>query len=162
MLSYVNLGLAETLGSRRTAHHGMKWFRSNLIIGSRLALLSLLIQFALSFGHFHGVTARAAPSVQSGLARSEAAGVDARRAIDPAFYLAQQKPASDHDSGQPPSDPCAICATIALANTTLFATPPALPLPTAAAEFSYQTAHTEFVDLNSAGLGFQPRAPPAS
>lgn len=136
----------------------MKWFRSNLTIGSRLALLSLLIQFALSFGHFHGVTARAAPSVQSGLAQSEAAGGDARPAIDATSYSAP----SDHDSGQSPSDPCAICATIALANTTLFATPPALLLPTAAVEFSYQTADTEFVDLNSAGLGFQPRAPPAS
>ena len=46
----------------------MKWFRSNLKTGSRLALVALALQFALSFGHFHGLAAQ--PS-QSGLAQSE-------------------------------------------------------------------------------------------
>ncbi len=44
----------------------MKWFRSNIKHGSRLALLALALQFALSFGHFHSA-ALAAPAVQSGL-----------------------------------------------------------------------------------------------
>ena len=43
----------------------MKWFRSNIRHGSRLALLALAIQFVLSFGHFHGVAAQAAPAMQS-------------------------------------------------------------------------------------------------
>ncbi len=42
---------------------GMKWFRSNIKHGSRLALLALAIQFVLSFGHFHGVAAEAAPTI---------------------------------------------------------------------------------------------------
>jgi len=33
---------------------GMKWFRSNIKHGSRLALFALALQLALSFGHFHG------------------------------------------------------------------------------------------------------------
>ena len=44
---------------------GMKWFRSNIKHGSRLALLALVLQFALSFGHFHGVIVQAAPAIQS-------------------------------------------------------------------------------------------------
>jgi hypothetical protein len=140
----------------------MKWFRSNLRIGSRLALLSLLVQFALSFGHFHGVTAQAAPTSLSKLAQSGAAYVDARRATDGTSCRARSPSSSDHDSGQSPSDPCAICATIALANMVLFATPPALLLPTADAELLHQATDTEFVDLNSAAAAFQPRGPPAS
>lgn len=145
------------------ARIGMKWFRSNLRIGSRLALVSLLVQFALSFGHFHGVTAQAALIAQSGLAQSDIAKVGGRGAIDAADHWArqQQQPSSDHNSGQSPGDPCAICATMALANTVLFATPPALLLPSADAEFVYQATETEFVRLNSA-VAFQPRGPPAS
>ena len=49
----------------------MKWFRSNIRLGSRLALLALAIQFLLSFGHFHGGSASAASALadakQSGL-----------------------------------------------------------------------------------------------
>ena len=73
----------------------------------------------------------------------------------------QQQPSSDHDSGQSPVDPCAICATMALANTVLFATPPALLLPSADAEFAYRLTETEFVRLNTV-IAFQPRGPPAS
>src|ERR1700760_3678442 len=35
----------------------MKWFRSNIKDGARLALLSLFLQLALSFGHFHALAA---------------------------------------------------------------------------------------------------------
>ena len=45
----------------------MKWFRSNIKHGSRLALFALAIQFVLSFGHFHGVSAQAAPAVDAAL-----------------------------------------------------------------------------------------------
>ena len=43
----------------------MKWFRSNIRHGARLALLALLVQFALTFGHVHGFAAQAAPAMQS-------------------------------------------------------------------------------------------------
>ena len=118
----------------------MKWFRSNIKHGSRIALFALAIQFVLSFGHFHGVAAQAAPAIQS---------------------AHQQQPASNHDSGQQPNDACAICAVIALANTVLFATPPLLLLPQAA-EFLYLTTDAAFVHLNAVRIAFQPRAPPVS
>jgi len=31
----------------------MKWVRSNIKYGSRLALFALALQFSLAFGHFH-------------------------------------------------------------------------------------------------------------
>ena len=155
----VTLGVAETSRLGRTAHTGMKWFRSNLRIGSRLALVSLLVQFALSFGHFHGVTAQAALIAQSALAQSDTAKIDGGGVTEAA--VRQQQPSSDHDSGRSPVDPCAICATMALANTVLFATPPALLLPSADAEFAYRLTETEFVRLNTV-TAFQPRGPPAS
>ena len=126
----------------------MKWFRSNIKHGSRLALLALAIQFAASFGHFHGIAAQSAPAIQSDLQRAD---------VD----LAQPQPASNHDSDQQPTDACAICAVMALANAVLFATPPILLLPQAV-ELLYLTTDAEFVHLDSARGAFQPRAPPAS
>ena len=117
----------------------MKWFRSNIQHGSRLALFALAIQFALSFGHFHGVTAQAAPAIQQ----------------------ASQQAPSNQDSDHQPTDPCAICAVMALANAVLFASPPVLLLPQAV-EFLYLTTDAEFVHLDHASVAFQPRAPPAS
>src|SRR6202011_6376655 len=43
------------------AHVNMKWFRTNIRRGSRLALFALAIQFVLSFGHFDENTVQAAP-----------------------------------------------------------------------------------------------------
>jgi hypothetical protein len=133
---------------------GMKWLRSNIKHGSRLALFALVIQFALSFGHFHGGAAQAAPAMQSGLA----SGLSAADAID---EDAQEQPASNHDSDQQQGDVCAICAVLALANTMLFAAPPLLLLPQAI-EILYLSTDAEFVHLNSARVAFQPRAPPLS
>jgi hypothetical protein len=146
----------------------MKWFRSNIKHGSRLALLALAIQFALSFGHFHGVAAQAAPAIQSGiqLAPPDAARANGLAASDAAVQSAQgltqgQKPASDHDSDRQSNDGCAICAVIAMANAVLFATPPLLELPQAV-ELLYLTTDAEFIHLNSVRVAFQPRAPPIS
>jgi hypothetical protein len=121
----------------------MKWFRSNIKQGSRLALLALAIQFVLSFGHSH------APAIPSGVVVTAAAAGP------------QQQPASDHDSDRHDHDGCAICSVMAMANAVLFATPPLLKLPQAA-EFLYRTTDAEFVHLNSVRVAFQPRAPPIS
>jgi Protein of unknown function (DUF2946) len=121
----------------------MKWFRSNIKRGSRLALFALAVQLALSFGHFHGIAAQAAPAAQS------------------VSDAATQQPSSNHDSDQHPNDGCAICAVIAMANTVLFATPPVLQLPQAV-ELLYVTTEAGFSHLNSARVVFQPRAPPIS
>jgi hypothetical protein len=157
----LSLGLAETSRLLRLAHISMKWLRANIRVGSRLALLSLLIQFALSFGHFHGVSAQAALIVQSVFAQSDTAKIDGGDVTDAGdHWVRQQQPSSDHDR-QSPGDPCAICAIMALANTVLFATPPALPLPSADVEFTYQPTETKLVRLNTV-TAFQPRGPPAS
>lgn len=133
---------------------GMKWLRSNIKHGSRLALFALVIQFALSFGHFHGGVAQAAPAVQSG-------SVNGLSLADTVGEDAQQQPASNHDSDQQQGDVCAICAVLALANTMLFAAPPLLLLPQAV-EILYLATDAEFIHLNSARVAFQPRAPPIS
>jgi hypothetical protein len=139
----------------------MKWVRSNIKHGSRLALFALAIQFVLSFGHFHGVSTQAAPAVQSGPVLLDLSYISGPRADDAVSLSTQQQPASNHDSDQRSSDPCAICTVMALANAVLFATPPLLLLPQAI-EFLYLTTDAEFVHLNSARVAFQPRAPPAS
>jgi hypothetical protein len=125
------------------AYAGMKWIRSNIQRGSRLALFALAVQFVLSFGHFHGVAAQAAQALQS------------------VSDAAQQQRQPNHDSDRQSNDACAICSVVAMANAVLFATPPALLLPQAA-EFSYLTTEAEFIHLNSPRVVFQPRAPPVS
>ena len=136
----------------------MKWFRSNISHGSRLALFALVIQFAFAFGHFHGSAARAAPAIQSGTALSDATTQLDQDAVS---ETTRQLPAPNDDSGRQPNDACAICVVVALANAALFATPPLLLLPRAV-EFLYQATDAEFVHLKSARVAFQPRAPPAS
>jgi hypothetical protein len=50
---------------------------------------------------------------------------------------------------------------MAMAGTVLSASPSALLLPEAV-EFLYRTTDSEFIHVKSAGVAFQPRAPPAS
>lgn len=134
----------------------MKWFRSNIRHGARLALFAMLVQFALTFGHSHWF-AQAAPLAQSSLAQADnAKGVSA---VDRAA-VQKQSPAGP-DREQPGEDNCAICAVVAMAGTILFATPPLLQLPQAI-DLLYRTTDAEFLHLKSAGTAFQPRAPPAS
>jgi Protein of unknown function (DUF2946) len=137
----------------------MKWFRSNIRHGSRLAVFALVVQLGLSFGHFHGSVAQAAPAIQS--APLETGFYDANGLPTNTADNQAAQPAPDHDSGQHPGDTCAICAVMAMANNLLFATPPLLLLPQMV-EFLYQTTDAEFVHLNSARVAFQPRAPPIS
>lgn len=120
----------------------MNWFRKHVKTGSRLALLALAIQFALSFGHFHGEIARAAPTMQAALADTAV------------------QPSSDHDGDQHGTD-CAICAVLSLANNFLSATPPLLELPQAAALLQL-TPRAEFAHLGPVHTAFRSRAPPVS
>jgi DUF2946 family protein len=137
----------------------MKWFRSNIKNGARLALLSLFVQFALSFGHFHALAAPSVDAAQSALPHSKASNHS-----DLASRGQQAKPKqapAKRDNDPNGSDGCAICAVMAMAGTMLSASPPILRLPEAV-EFLYRTTDAEFVHLKSAGTAFQPRAPPAS
>ena len=123
----------------------MKWFRSNIRHGTRLALFAMLVQLALTFGHSHWF-AQAAPLAQASIQQSTA--------------VEKQSPAGP-DREQPGDDNCAICAVVAMAGTVVSATPPLLLLPQAV-ELLYRTTDAEFSHLESATTAFQPRAPPAS
>ena len=136
----------------------LNWFRKHLKHGSRLALFALAIQFALSFGHFHGAAAQA---VQVGLSVAGLTYATEQAAPVAASEAAQQQQPSDHDNDRHPADACAICAVISLANNFLFAAPPVLQLPQAI-ELLYLTTDAEFAHLGSLHPPFQPRAPPAS
>ena|SRR5437868_13583461 len=142
----------------------MKWFRSNIRLGSRLALFALAIQFLLSFGHSHG-SAQAAPAL-SGTALHErvgsaATGLGALPGVsrDAARAIRHRTSSSDEPGGQP-TDDCAICAVMALAKALVVATPPDLPGLHAAAAFSHLIPEAGFVHPDSARIAFQPRAPP--
>ena len=155
---YYNIGAAGMPRACRCgASVGMKWFRSNIKHGSRLALLALALQFGLSCGHSHAST-QETPTV-----RSVAAQFDITTAPvpnDPVDHAARQTP-SHNETDQHPADACAICAVLALASTVLFATPPILLLPQAI-ELLHLATDAEFIHLNSARVAFQPRAPPLS
>ena len=142
----------------------MKWFRSNIRHGARLALFAMLVQFALTFGHSHWF-AQPAPLDQAGLQQTDGAKDNAQNnakdqaAVDRAAVHKQSPSGPDREhSGE---DNCAICAIIAMAGAVVSATPPLLHLPQAI-DLLYRTTDAEFLHLKSAGTAFQPRAPPAS
>jgi hypothetical protein len=139
----------------------MKWFRSNVQHGTRLALFALAVQFVLSFGHFHAIAAPVAPALQSAATQLDVSFAGRLPAPEAVGKSTPQRPASDRDSDQQTDDFCAICAVVAMANAALSATPPALLLPHAV-EFVYLTTDTGFVDPNPVRVAFQPRAPPAA
>jgi hypothetical protein len=134
----------------------MKWFRSNIRPMARLALIALAMQFLLSFGHFHGDSARAA----SALADTQRSGlhkITGWAAHSNAPHNTSSP--SNHRPDDQPADDCAICAVMALAGAVVVATPPDLSVPQATA-FTYLTAAADFADLNSVRVAFQPRGPP--
>jgi hypothetical protein len=139
----------------------MKWFRSNIKHGSRVALAALALQFVLTFGHCHALAAQAAPALQSGPTLSDLAYANGFRAPDAAGESAQQQPASNPESDQQKSDACPICAAIVLAKAMLLTTPPLLLLPQAV-DYLYLATYAEFAYPNPAHSAFQPRAPPVS
>jgi len=147
----------------------MNWFRSNIRLVSRLALFALAIQVLLSFGHFHGGSAQAAPGLADGsqpglhdAVSCAATHLDAWAGAlqEDAFRAVGQK-SSDHESDGRPTDDCAICAVMALANALVVATPSYLPGPQPASSL-YLVAGAEFIALNSTRVAFQSRAPPIS
>jgi hypothetical protein len=134
----------------------MKWFRSNVKTGARLALFALTVQFAMSFGHFHPPAAQAASSGRPGPAH----GGTTHPTSLPADGLAAKQSSPTTDDDHQPADNCAICAVMTMAGTVLSSTPPLLPLPQAV-EFHYLTTDAGLFRLKSTGVAYQPRAPPA-
>ncbi|WP_315785663.1 MULTISPECIES: DUF2946 family protein [unclassified Bradyrhizobium] len=122
----------------------MSWFRANIKDGSRLALLALVLQFALAFGHVHWLSAQA---------------IDGGR-ITTAQAHTGSAPASQ-DPDQQPADGCAICAVIAMAQSILLSPAPSLPPPHAVA---FRPTAPVVASLSRVAIttAFQPRAPPSA
>jgi hypothetical protein len=137
----------------------MKWFRSKIRHGARLALFARLVQFALTFGHSHWF-AQAAPLAQATLQKAGGARDSAQDQASVDRAAVHKQSPSSPDREQPGEDNCAICAVVAMAGTVVSATPPVLLLPQAI-DLLYRSTDAEFLHLKSVGTAFQPRAPPA-
>ncbi len=120
----------------------MRWFRTHIGLGARLALFALAIQFALSFAHVHVTD----PGGSQAVAASLAGGAGSAPA---------QKSNGPVDPG------CAICGLIQLAATAAPSAAPALPLPAASAPSRPEPADPLFVGASRQFL-FRARAPPSA
>src|SRR5262249_37503561 len=121
----------------------MRWFRTHIRWGSRLALFALAVQLLLAFSHVHGF--QVAPASTGIALADQAAGGDA---------------GSPTHKRHGPSDPgCAICALIQLAATAALAAPPALPERVRSAELRLAAPAQAALAAWPYGL-FRARAPP--
>jgi DUF2946 family protein len=135
---------AQRPGTCQQERVAMRWFRSNIRCGARLALFALGFQLALTFGHVHldgvvlGKTAPAAVANYAGMP-----------AADPSQ---KTHGSSDFD--------CPICALIQLAGTSAPSVAPVLPVPTVFAVVE-PTRLDQLQWAASPDFSFQARAPPA-
>jgi hypothetical protein len=124
----------------------MRWFRDNVRHGSWLALLALVINFGLSFGHLHATNGK---STESGLIS----------------LIAAASSDNDRTQGQPgdtgADDLCPICtAVLAMANA-LASAPPVLLVEFAGLNLDLPIEPLlVFVERPTAA--FQSRGPPIS
>lgn len=126
----------------------MRWFRSNIRSGSRLALFALAVQMALSLGHVHFdvVAPASAKSLPAVVAGSGAALPSALAPIP-----------KSHGSLDPH---CPICAFIQLLTTSAPSAAPALPLPPTVGLIGPR-APAQLALAPPPQLSFQARAPPS-
>ena len=125
----------------------MRWFRSNIRAGSRLALLALAIQITVAFGHVHlygfgPASAKAGAPVE----------IFAAEAPGPRDPLPNPGGPADRD--------CPICALIQSAATSAPSVAPALPLPLKFIPVRRE-AQTELAQATSPHFLFEARAPPS-
>jgi hypothetical protein len=124
----------------------MRWFRANRILGSRLALFALAVQFVIAFGHIHreDIYGPARPAAEI------AAAVP-----DGSQPLPANHPAKHSD------DYCAVCATMSLLGNSFVGAAPTLPLP-AASHAVEQLDRVAAIFIAPRRTAFQSRAPPAA
>jgi hypothetical protein len=127
----------------------MRWFRSNVRLGAWCALLTLALQFSLTFTHVHApAIGRTSPiaALAAGLT-SDAVAADAAALPDsqPAKPLKQRHSTTD--------DFCAICSLIQLAAS------PSLPIPLVATPIRIAIGRERTFAASPPPL-FQARAPP--
>jgi anti-sigma factor ChrR (cupin superfamily) len=125
----------------------MRWFRSNLHLGTGLALFALAFQVMLSLGHVH-------------LNQLASASTKSAKAISSGTVLLSERAPSHNSDGSLDAD-CAICALIALVATSAPSAAPALPLPASFGSIRLQ-ASQEWVSASSPHSLFQARAPPSA
>jgi hypothetical protein len=123
----------------------MRWFRSKLHLGARLALFALAVQLTLSFGHVH-LDNFAPASTKSAMASGSGT-----------VLLIERTP-SHNSSGSLDAD-CPICALIQLVATSAPSVAPALPLPVSLGSIQLQ-APAQLASASSTHFLFQARAPP--
>jgi hypothetical protein len=123
----------------------MRWFRSNIGFGSRLALFALAVQVVLSFGHIHyyGLPSAAAPVV-------------ADQSIDTLPGAGNPT----HKSNGSADFDCPICALMQLASISTPSMAPALPVPAMLGVFRQQVP-SESAVAAWPHFSFQARAPPS-
>ena len=124
----------------------MRWFRANRILGGRLALLALAVQFVVAFGHIHHDDIY-------GFTRTAAA--IAAPVPDGGQPLPGDQPTKHGD------DYCAICATMSLLGNSLVAAAPALPLPFVSHAIE-QFVRVAAIFIAPRRAAFQSRAPPVA
>jgi hypothetical protein len=129
----------------------MRWFRSNIRGCSRLALVALAMQFALTFGHVHLNGGAALASFQS------ASLTAAKHAVAPVAETRDQSPKS---KGTADFD-CPICALIQLASTSAPSVAPSVPVP-AVVGGTVLKAADELRPAPSLRFAFLARGPPAA
>jgi len=110
--------------------------------GSRLALVALALQIALTFGHVHAFAPTAVGTVLS----SAAAAPDGSNSRDPS-----RNGLAEFD--------CPICALINLTGTSTLAVAPDLPLP-ASVDFVTLRPHAELASATAPHFQPKARAPP--
>ncbi|MDN4983309.1 hypothetical protein KUL72_25550 [Bradyrhizobium arachidis] len=119
----------------------MRWFRTNRQFGGRLALIALMLQLVLTFGHVHAPSTALASAVQ----------------ISQSDSTAPQGP--DHN-GLADID-CPTCALIQLSAISAPSAAPELPLPVAV-DFLVLQPPLEFSAAAEPSASFQARGPPAA
>jgi|SRR5271168_888392 len=91
----------------------MRWFRDNVRQGSWLALLALVINLGLSFGHFHATDGKRAESGLISLIAAVSSNTD----------RTQGHPGDTQADGL-----CPICTAISVMANALASAPPVLPV----------------------------------
>jgi hypothetical protein len=121
----------------------MRWFRSKMQFGSRLALAALALQIVLTFAHLHSFVPTAVDTALS----STAAASDASSSRDPS-----RNGLADFD--------CPICALINLAGTSTLSVAPDLLLP-ASVDFVTLRPRAELASATAPHFQPKARAPPS-
>ena len=124
----------------------MRWFRKHTRHGSWLALVALVINLTLAFGHVHAVDGKAPE--RSDVLMAAIAGADG----------GQNR---HHPSDSHPDYLCPICMATAVMGNGLTPTPPVLQVEFAEARIDRPIDHFRFL-LQPPRAAFESRGPPIS